>query len=229
MAYRSRSTRARSYLLLFATVVVGVAWMGCATTNGDDPADEDGELGPAPTSTPKADAAPRPDFEAGFPTEDSGIPDDPTPDGGGDTCVDNGDPGSSEPTAKALADTTDGVDTTTTIKGVMNGPVDVDFYKLNVADVTGGILQPDIRTQTLGVELCVFVRCTSGKTTTLKTCAGGAKATNPGTGTEGCCGAGPANISPDWDCPGFNDSASIFFRVRPTGNACLPYTFSYVF
>lgn len=226
MAYRSRSTRARSQLVLFAAVVVGASWMGCATSNGD-PEAEQVEPGPTPTSTPKADAAPRPDFEAGFPDEeDAGGNVDPTPDGG-DTCVDKNDPGSSESAAKALSDTDDGVDDATTITGVMNGSVDVDFYRVKVADTSGSLLQPDIKTQTLGVELCVFVKCPSGETD-LKSCAGGAMKTSD-IGTKGCCGAGPATISPDWNCPGLNDSGDLFFRVRPTGNACLPYTFSYVF
>lgn len=221
-----RSARVRSKLAVLAFVAVTVGWTGCATSNGD-PTDDD-ELGPTPTATSKQDAAPRPDFEAGFPTEDAG-PDDPTPDGG-DTCVDNGDPGSAENTAKLLPDTDDAQDNPITVKGVLNGPVDVDFYKLGMTDKFGHSIGADLQTQTSGVEFCVFVKCKGGGATAVNGCNGGVVKTSE-IGTKGCCATGPSQATPDWDCTGISDddSADFFIRVKQTQDKCTAYTWSYAF
>src|SRR3954468_5567420 len=94
----------RSQWLVLASIVVGVGWLGCATSNGD-PVTDDAPLGkPSGSAKPAPSDDQRPEFEAGFEAPDAaGDNTDPTPDGG-DTCVDNNDPGSSENTAKALPD-----------------------------------------------------------------------------------------------------------------------------
>lgn len=216
----------RSKLLLVSIVITGVAWMGCATSNGDSTGEE--EPGPVPTATNK-DAAPRPDFEAGFPTDDAGGNVDPTPDGG-DTCLDNGDPGGAENTAKQLPDTNDGQNNPITVKGVLNGPVDVDFYKLSMSDNTGSLIGADLQTQTSGVEFCVYVKCKGGGETTVSGCNGGVLKTSD-IGTKGCCATGPSQATPNWDCKGFtdDDSADFFIRVRQTQDKCTAYTWSYAF
>jgi hypothetical protein len=218
--------RVRSQLLLLAFVAVGVGWLGCASSE-DDPVD--GPLVTPSSTKTSPEPTTRPDFEAGFvEAETDGGNVDPTPDGG-DTCVDNGDPGSSEISATKLNDTDDGVDTVTTTTGVLNGPVDVDFYKFGFADGFGGVIGTDIQNKTSGVEMCVFVKCKSGPTT--MTCATGAKTTAPGTGTEGCCVTGPGTANPDWDCEGItdDDSADFFIRIKQTADKCTNYSFSYVF
>jgi len=218
--------RVRSQLFVLAFVTVGVGWLGCASSETEDPPD----LAAAPTSTKTSpEPTTKPDFEAGFVEgPDAGGNVDPTPDGG-DTCVDNSDPGSSEVTATKLPDTDDGVDTVTTVTGVLNGPVDVDFYKFSLTDGFS-ILGTDIQIKTSGVEMCVFVKCKAGPTT-LSGCTGGVKTTAPGTGTEGCCANGPSTVSPDWDCTGFtdDDSADFFVRVKQTADKCTNYSWSYVF
>jgi hypothetical protein len=226
MLSRPGSSRARSRLFLFAAVVAGVGWLGCGTNNGDPAEDE--ELGPTPTATAKEDAGARPDFEAGFPEDDAGNVD-PTPDGG-DTCVDNGDPGSSENTAKALPNTDDAQNNPITVKGVLNGPVDVDFYKLTMADLNFHLVEADLQTQTPGVEFCAFVRCKGGGPTTVSGCNGGVLKTSD-IGTKGCCATGPSKATPKWDCTGFtdDDSADFFIRVRQTQDKCTAYTWSYAF
>jgi hypothetical protein len=223
MASRSISARARSQSFVSCVVVLGVGWMGCAT-NGDPAA---GEPGTAPTTTSTSKPAPtRPDFEAGFP-DDAGNPNaDPTPDGG-DTCIDKDDPGGAENVAKALPDTTDAQNTPITVKGIMNGPVDVDFYRLKVADTAGHFLQPDLQTPTSGIEMCVFVKCPSGPSNV--TCSAPAVKKTSDIGTEGCCGSGPSSVTPGWNCSGLNDSAELFIRIKQTGDKCLPYSFSYAF
>jgi hypothetical protein len=218
------SARARSQLFLFGVVVLGVGWVGCAT-NGD-PAVE--EPGPAPTTTSTTKPTPttHPDFEAGFPDNPDAGSIDPTPDGG-DTCVDKDDPGGSENVAKALPDTDDSQNSPISVKGILNGPVDVDFYKLKVADLSFHLLQPDLQTPTSGIEMCVFVKCPSGASSV--TCSAPAVAKKSDIGTDGCCGTGPSSVTPGWNCPGTNDSAELFIRIRQTANACLPYSFSYAF
>lgn len=223
MPSRSKSARARSQLFVFGVVVLGVGWMGC-TTNGDLAPDDTGPA-PSPTSTPKP-APSRPDFEAGFPDDGANPSRDPTPDGG-DTCIDKDDPGGAENVAKALPDTSDAQNTPITVKGIMNGPVDIDFYRLKVADTAGHLLQPDLQTPTSGIEMCVFVKCPSGASNV--TCSAPAVKKTSDIGTVGCCAAGPSSASPSWNCPGLNDSAELFIRITQTGDKCLPYSFSYAF
>lgn len=222
MLFRSKS-RACSPLFVLAAVVAGGIWMGCATTpdlTEDEPA-------PAPTpTTSKADSGTRPDFEAGLPEPDAGNVD-PTPDGG-DTCVDNGDPGGAENVAKALPDTNDAQNTAISVKGILNGPVDIDFYRLKVADQNFHLLQPDLQIATSGVEMCVFVKCDTNGPSNV-TCSNPAVAKKSDIGTDGCCGTGPSAVSPGWDCKSTTDSAELFIRIKQTGNACLPYSFSYAF
>lgn len=229
MPVRLTSTRARSQLLLASAIVVAGVWMGCAT-NGDPATDQPGPA-PDPTGSVKPDPTSRPDFEAGFPdmeggTDDGGSSVDPTPDGG-DTCVDNNDPGGAENTAKALPDTDDSQNSAITVSGVLSSAVDVDFYRLNVADTSFHLLQPDIQATSSGIEMCVFVKCPSGSSGV--TCSAPAVAKKSDIGIDGCCGTGPSSVTPGWNCGGTNDSAQIFIKITQTADKCLPYTFSYAF
>ena len=231
MLPRSSSTRARSQLLLLGAIAIAGVWMGCAT-NGD-PAVDDPMPAPDTTGTVKADPTARPDFEAGFPDMDGGSSGgeggnnvDPTPPGG-DTCVDNNDPGGSENTAEALPDTTDAQNTAISVSGVLNGPVDVDFYRLNVADTSFHLLQPDIQATSAGIEMCVFVKCPSGASNV--TCSAPAVAKTSDIGIDGCCGTGPSSVTPGWNCSGTDDSAQLFIKISQTADKCLPYSFSYAF
>ena len=228
MLTRSTSTRVRSQLLLLGAIAIAGVWMGCAT-NGDPAVDEPAPA-PDPSGTVKPDPTTRPDFEAGFPDMDGGGEGgntiDPTPPGG-DTCVDNGDPGGAENTAKALPDTTDAQNTAISVSGVLNGAVDVDFYRLNVADTSFHLLQPDIQATSNGVEMCVFAKCPSGASNV--TCTAPAVATKSDIGIDGCCGASPSSVTPAWNCGGTDDSAQLFIKITQTADKCLPYTFSYAF
>ena len=229
MLLRSSSTRARSQLLLLGAIAIAGVWMGCAT-NGD-PAASDPTPAPGATDMVKADPTARPDFEAGFPDMDGGGGEggnnvDPTPPGG-DTCVDNDDPGGSENTAKALPDTSDSQNTAISVSCVLNGPVDLDFYRLNVADTSFHLLQPDIQATSAGIEMCVFVKCPSGASNV--TCSAPAVAKKSDIGIDGCCGTGPSSVTPGWNCGGTDDSAQLFIKISQTADKCLPYTFSYAF
>jgi hypothetical protein len=161
----------------------------------------------------------------------SGSPDGEAPEGGpapAPTCSDPNDVGSSEATSKSFS-TNDGIDTATSVSGVMNGALDVDYYTGTVADSTFGLLQPSLVNNTNGVQLCAFVRCSGGSTTV--TCAAGSAATSNENGNKGCCVNGAGSLQPTWDCSGtLDETAKVSFRVKSTGSdACLPYSFSYVF
>lgn len=228
MLPRSSSTRVRSQLLLLGAIAVAGAWLGCAT-NGD-PAVDDPAPAPGTTGTVKPDPTTRPDFEAGFVDmggDGGGSSVDPTPEGGGDTCVDNGDPGGAENTAKSLPDTSDSQNTAISVSGVLNGSIDVDYYRLNVADTFGHLLQPDIQATSSGVEMCVFAKCPSG--TSGVTCTAPAVAKKSDIGIDGCCATGPASVTPTWNCGGTNDSAQLFIKISQTADKCLPYSWSYAF
>lgn len=217
---------------------LAAALFGCASANGDGAGDEAGDE-PATTAASQGDDdTPRPAFDASIDgegdTDDGGAPDpgdpDPNPPGGGDECIDNNDPGGAENVAKALANQTDCDNSAKTIKGVLNGPVDVDYYRMTVTDKFGCSIDTDFESATSGPELCVFVKCTNGTTTHLKSCKSGVQKTSD-IGMLGCCSSLPGKAIPDWDCGGItdNDSADMFIRVKQTANQCLPYTVDYHF
>jgi hypothetical protein len=214
-----------SKLLALGAIITAVGWLGCATS-GDDPITDDAPATPSPSTktTPGSDE-PRPEFEAGF--EDAPPNTDPTPDGGSGTCADPGDPGSSENTAKALPNTTDAQNDAITVSGVLNGPVDVDFYKLSITDSLTHNVEAATQVKTAGAEMCVFVKCPTGAAEV--TCNGGGTPKKSDLGTDGCCATGPSSATPIWNCSGINDSATLYFRITQTANKCLPYSFSYAF
>jgi hypothetical protein len=62
------------------------------------------------------------------------------------------------------------------------------------------------------------------------TCSAGSTATTNENGNKGCCATGAVTLTPSWDCGGtLDETATVSFRVKGTTNACLPYSFSYVF
>ncbi len=208
------------------------ASVGCATSNGD-PTDEEGAPAPATTTTtsPEKD---RPPFNPGpmpapsAPPGASSTPTDPAP-AQADTCIDKDDQGGTETTAKALPDTSDADNSVKLVKGTLNGPVDVDFFKFHMSDTFGSLVQADFQIEATGVEMCVFVKCDTG-TTDVSGCDGGVVSTSS-IGTKGCCATGPSKVTPKWDCPGFtdNDSAQFYVRVKQAQDKCTSYSWSYRF
>lgn len=233
------------YSFSLAVVLFG-SLAACGTDNGEDP-----YTSPVPSSTSsttKDAGTTRPPFDAGSgdttdpgdddPNDvpDSGNPDPGDPDPGDPDppdpgqCVDANDPGGTEPLAKALADTDDNQDHDITIKGVLNGLGDVDFYKFSVSDTKLHVMNTNFATPTKGAELCVWISCKKGDTN-FKGCKGGAE-DNTLTGRKGCCVTGPGSPTPDWECKStaqLNDSADIVVRVRQSTDECLPYAWSYNF
>jgi hypothetical protein len=203
----------------------------CATSNGEaDLSNGEGE-GSGKGSSSSSGSTERPTFDASFAEADPADANvDPTPDGGGDTCVDNDDPGSSENVAKQLAGTDDCDNDFKTVKGVLNGAVDVDFYKMSGQDKAGCSLDTEFSSPTAGVELCVYARCKNATANAVTGCTNGVEDTSV-VGMKGCCAAAPNKATPEWDCSGLldNDSADFMIRIRQAagGDKCLPYTFSY--
>ncbi|MEA2749454.1 MAG: hypothetical protein QOI41_3597, partial [Myxococcales bacterium] len=161
----------------------------------------------------------------GAPSGGGGSPDGGAPDSGSTTppapvCNDSNDAPGTEATGRSFS-TNDGVDTATTVNGVLNGASDVDYYTGTVTDGSFALLQPNIVNATSGAELCVFVKCGGGHPTTLS-CSSGTATTNEN-GTKGCCGSGSGAVNPSWDCSGtLDETATVSFRVKNKSNACLP-------
>lgn len=207
-----------------------------ACASSEDPEGSGLAGDPSSSSSSSSGSTERPAFDASFGTssggQDANV--DPTPEGGGDTCVDPDDPGSAENVAKPLADTTDCDNTDKQVKGVMNGAVDVDFYKVSGTDKFGCSLNTAFKSATKGVELCVYARCKNSTADAVTGCSGGSVADTSSTGMKGCCVNAPGEATPQWDCSGItdNDSADFVIRVRQSVTSmdqCLAYSFTYQF
>jgi hypothetical protein len=214
-----------------AVVAVAVSLSACGTSNGDDTSDAGDVIETGrDASTTRDSATPLPPpFEGGL-DEDSGVG--PQPDGGNDLsgCIDANDPGGTEPTARALANTDDCDKNKATVNGVVRGIADTDMYRVTLADKTlcrqDGVFKLDGQ----ALEFCVFIQCKSnGSTTDVKSCGGGVKKDSD-IGLHGCCAGTPSEIKVDWNCTGTIDEASdVYFRVKPTQNVCQRYTMTYNF
>jgi hypothetical protein len=203
----------------------------CAEQAASDD-EERGESPPEVTSPKKvtSDDEP-PKFEAKFDPDASPAKEAPPEQTPSAPCVDKDDPGSLENTAKGLSDTDDCDENFKTISGVMNGPVDVDFYKLTGKDKLFCSLDSDFESQTPGIELCVFARCRDASKDAVKGCSSGKLSKNE-LGMYGCCASNAAHALPDWDCKGStdDDSADFYMRVKQLGaEKCLPYKLRYRF
>lgn len=211
-----------------ALALASVVWIGCATSNGDP---LPGETDPGAREDEPQETKQRPTFEAGTfdapPSQNT--PDSAPEPAGGDACIDKDDQGSSETTAKVLPSTSDSDNTTKSVKAVLNGPVDVDFFKLYMADNFTSSVDANFQIETAGVEMCVFVKCASG-TTSVTGCSGGVLSTSS-IGTKGCCATGPSQATPQWDCPGLtdDDSADFYIRLKQSANKCTSYSWTYHF
>jgi hypothetical protein len=234
MASRRGRSRERRVVGPLAALALAVAWPGCASSEDagglpdDDVLSGEPSSGEGTASGSGSESPSRPAFEAGFEDDDEddgGVPADEV-----ETCLDPDDPGSSENVAKTLPDTDDCDNAMKLVKGVANGPVDVDFYRLSGFDKRGCKIDAMFESATAGIELCVALRCKKGETK-FDSCAHGSLATVGG--EKACCVMAPGKALPKWSCGGatqFDDSADMTIRVRqPNGSACLPYSFRYRF
>jgi hypothetical protein len=221
------SLSARASVSLLAVVVVSAGvWLGCASKKGGDPAiDEPLDDGGTTAPGPDDQTPPTPGTDP-----DAGPGQVPPP-----TCTDTPDPGGTEALAAPLSTASD-CDLTpneTVVRGVLNGKVDVDFWKFPLSDGTGCSIEPLFVNKTAETELCVFLKCQGGLKTNFKGCTSGTKAVNA-TGMDGCCAVGPGTTAvPDWSCGGLTDfdySSDFIVRMKPTtGDKCVPYSWTYAF
>jgi hypothetical protein len=206
--------------------------LGCAA----DASDPNGDPASTPTQnqndtkTPAGDSTDPPPFDASFDETDGGsgaTPPPANPPPSGDECIDKSDAGGSETLASKLPETDDCDGDGGTIKGVMNGAVDVDFYSVHMKDTFGCIVSPHFQTATAGLQVCVFVKCDNSGTTQIKDCGSGAAKTSD-IGDPGCCFATPGTMDMGINCSGINDSATFFVKVAQNGgDKCEPYAIDY--
>lgn len=215
---------------LTTTLLTALLLIGCASNNGEGAPDDPASAQPTTHSEKKKGDDDSPPFDASFPdeTSDAGAsspPADPPP--SGDQCIDKDDPGGSETLAKKLPDIDDCDSSATNVKGVMNGPIDVDFYQVHAADTFGCVVGPHVSSTAKGLEICVFVKCDNNGATSVSGCGNGAPKTSD-IGDPGCCFATPGSVDISLSCSGINDSASLFFKVSQNGgDKCEPYEIDY--
>jgi hypothetical protein len=232
----ARSARPRHARATATRLARALGATAACASNGDAPGSpvegEGNESSSSSSSGSTSSKDDRPTFDASFAPTDQDANVDPTPDGGGDTCVDNDDPGSAENVAKQLPAMDDCDNNFKTVKGVLNGAVDVDFYKVSGTDKAGCNLDTEFSSNTSGAEICVYARCKNATANAVTGCAQGVEDTSV-IGMKGCCAAAPGKATPEWDCDGItdNDSADFMIRIKPAPNTdkCLPYQFSYRF
>lgn len=214
------------------TLLVGAWLVGCAA-DASDPADDADRTSGRATAEPgdqDDDAEGAPAFDAQF-----------SPDGGASgntpptttaTCEDKEDPGTTEPLAKVLPETSNCNEKLIPQEGILKTASDVDMYKLAGKDSFWCKLDSKFETASRGIELCVFARCQNSTANPVTGCKGGTEATSD-LGWKGCCTDGPGDATPKVSCDGLGLSSSsmdFFIRVKPkTANVCVDYAFSYVF
>jgi hypothetical protein len=212
---------------LFATAA-------CAGEGDTESSKDDGSNEPASSESNTTSSTERPVFDASFaPTDPSDAgPNAAPPSGGSASCVDDNDPGGSENLAKQLPPTDDCDNSFKTVKGVLDGAVDVDFYKLSGSDKFLCSLDTEFSSGTASTEICVYARCKNATANAVSGCKQGTEDSSV-VGMKGCCAAGPGKATPSWDCSGItdNDSADFLIRIRQEAGSdkCLPYSFSYRF
>jgi hypothetical protein len=112
--------------------------------------------------------------------------------------------------------------------GIISSGRDVDAYSFVGRDATGGIIDLRAKMALPNAELCVFIRCVSGKDkTNLKSCKKGTMKTGD-QGDPGCCS--PSEVELDYDCTGIiqvDDSVNVLMSVTPKADMCVPYVVEY--
>jgi hypothetical protein len=227
--------RARTFGYLgFATTIVAVM-IGCGSADESSGADTNAPSSAA-THQAATDDAGQPAFDPQFGDAGSGSTNpgnsqtqNSKPDSGHASCVDESDPGEVMSNATVLASIDDCGKGYSSVSGIANGTVDVDFYSLSGTDKAFCDRQTDFELQTDGLEFCVYVRCKNQSDNPVTGCSNGSSAAKSGD-LAGCCVSGKGHATPSYNCSGTDESASMFISVsQPSGDACLPYKFQYRF
>jgi hypothetical protein len=234
---RSFSARSLAISLSLASAV----WIGCgadgSTTGGafdEDGGDTTGEGG-------NTGRHPQTEEDGGVVYLDAGLGGGGDTDGGAGggadggggggmmmTCDDPMDPGGTENTAMALKNTDDCDGDGSSIKGVIDGILDIDMYSLQAADTFGCVIGPTSSTPSTDIQYCMFIKCQGGGMD-FKGCSGSTQEKSD-IGLDGCCLTQPGTLTIDYNCTGTtNDSIDVFIRVKGLKDACIPYTSTYHF
>lgn len=132
---------------------------------------------------------------------------------------------------KVLPDTDDGVETITTIDGLL-GPGDEDSYRVKVNDVGGAKVLPEASTRSLTSNLCLFIGCAKTEETIDVECDTGTK-TTVNSKVQGCCIQGQGRITMDYSgCSWLgsgDDSLNAYFQVKNPTDQCVEYNIDYQF
>lgn len=144
-----------------------------------------------------------------------------------DPCVDDGpEPNNNQGSATQLGNITDKDSDGGRVCAVLGSASDIDWYVYGGTDVAFSAVDPTrTLTATANARLCVYAHCASGGTSV--GCTLDTPDTSPG-GDKGCCGFG--TVSPNINCDGLDDSATIWIKVEPAGGpACMDYQLDYHF
>ncbi len=116
-----------------------------------------------------------------------------------------------------------------TAKGSLPCAGDQDFFAVDAVDAKTCTVNPSTTILSDDVEICVFPICNNGQVSSV-TCERGTKEEELGILDVGCCGTGKGKkIKLNYNCKGLDDSARIYYRVKPTStaNKCIDYSFKY--
>lgn len=239
MAFRSFASAASSrfVVVLLGGALVASPLFACGGDDAGAGADagefEDDDGGGGGSAFNRSDSGPP--FEASLPASEAGSRDDsgrpPQPDAGTpiDECLDNSDIGNSPAQARNLGSVDDGDDDYKKQSSTLKGSADTDFFVVDMLDKGSGVLYPEVRTTTPGIEICAFATCKADPAdSNVKGCRQGQAATHDS--MKGCCAAGPGGVEVDAVCGAngaFNDDQRVFIRVRNVQNTCKQYLFDY--
>jgi hypothetical protein len=130
-------------------------------------------------------------------------------------------------TARPLAATRDCDKNGNKIHGTISGAGDVDYFHFHGADTPFCDVNPSATIDIGGVHLCMYAACDSP--TGSVSCGAGTLDTAPPAGVAGgCCIDGPATLDMSVNCPGIDDSATMYLRASAIGaTVCKTYTITY--
>ncbi len=115
------------------------------------------------------------------------------------------------------------------IDAVLEGIGAVDWYRFNATQGDGVVGRLKVRTETVGVRICAYVKC-SDLSAVEVTCDGNEEASTSSTGNPGCCGVGEAR--PNHQCGGMpGGDATVAVRVSDAmdRDECIEHTLEYSF
>ncbi|MBK9756142.1 MAG: hypothetical protein IPO88_22135 [Nannocystis sp.] len=117
------------------------------------------------------------------------------------------------------------------LTGVLNGDVDVDWFRFRGIDsMACGFNNPfvsEVLVASDAVRVCVFAECDQG--TPAFMCPQGSQNDNSPDGRPGCCGMG--NMAFMWNCMGSqNETADFYVRLdQAPADSCVDYSVDYSF